>query len=148
MRVILLEDVRGSGKKGDIVNVSDGYAKNCLFPKKLAKEANTRSIKELKDAQKSVEHKNELKKMEAEKIRDILNEKTIKISRKGGEEGKLFGGVTTKDIVIEIKKSFDVELDKHKIVLSDSIKGFGSYKFEIKIFPGIIASMLVMVVEE
>ena len=148
MRVILLEDVRGSGKKGQIVNVSDGYARNCLFPKKLAKEANKQSIKELNDAKESLKHKSEVQKIEAEKIKELINEKSIKILRKGGEKGKLFGAVTTKDISLEIKKSFDVEIDKHKIVLQDNIKSFGSYKFDIKIFPGIIASMLVMVVEE
>ena len=148
MRVILLEDVKGSGKKDQIVNVSDGYAKNCLFPKKLAKEANKQSIKELSDAKKSLKHKNEMKKLEAIKVKEIINEKTIKVLRKGGEDGKLFGAVTTKDISSEIKKVFDVEIDKHKIILGDTIKSFGSYKFDIKIFPEIIASMLVMVTEE
>ena len=148
MRVILLEDVKGSGKKGEIVNVSDGYARNCLFPKKLAREANKQSIKELSDAKESLKHKNEMKKLQAEKIKEIINEKSIRIFRKGGEDGKLFGAVTTKDISSEIKKAFKVEIDKHKIMLGDTIKSFGSYKFDIKIFPEIIASMLVMVTEE
>ena len=149
MRVILLSDVRGSGKKGDIVNVSDGYAKNFLIPKKLANEATTQSIKELKDAQKYLEHQKEVQKKEAERVHKIINEKSIVILRKGGEDGKLFGAVTTKDIAEQIKKNFEIEIDKHKIILSEgSIKTFGTFKFEIKIFPGILSSMLAIVSEE
>jgi len=148
MRVILLEDIRGSGKKGEIVKVSDGYAKNFLFPKKLAKEATPSSLKELKDNQESIKHQNEIKKTEAEKIKETINEKTIKIVRKGGEDGKLFGAVTSKDISIQIKESFGIDIDKHKIVLEEgTIKTFGSYRFEIKVFSGIVASMLLMVAE-
>ena len=117
MRVILLSDVRGSGKKGDIVNVSDGFAKNFLFPKKLAKDASTQALKELDDAKKSLERQNEIKKKQAEEIKAILNERTIKIVRKGGEDGKLFGAVTSKDIAAQIKADFGVEIDKHKICL-------------------------------
>lgn len=149
MRVILLSDVRGSGKKGDIVNVSDGYAKNFLFPKKLAREATTQSIKELKDAQSSLEHQKEIQKKEAEKIHSMINEKSISLHRKGGEDGKLFGAVTTKDISEQIKNSFGIDIDKHKIILNEgSIKTFGAFKFEIKVFPGIISSMLAIVSEE
>lgn len=149
MRVILLSDVRGSGKKGDLVNVSDGYAKNFLIPKKLACEATSQSIKELKDAQKSMEHQKEMQKKEAEKIHEILNEQSVVISRKGGEDGKLFGAVTTKDIAEQIKNRFGLEIDKHKIILNEgSIKTFGTFKFEIKVFPGILSSMLAVVSEE
>lgn len=148
MRVILLSDVKGSGKKGDIVNVSDGFAKNFLFPKKLAKDASAQALKELDDAKKSLERQNEIKKKQAEEIKDLLNERTVKIVRKGGEDGKLFGAVTSKDIAAQIKADFGVEIDKHKIVLENSsMKQFGSSKFSIKIFPGIVAQMLVMVSE-
>lgn len=148
MQVILLSDVRGSGKKGDIVNVSDGYAKNFLFPKNLAKDATKRAVKELNDAKESLEYKNELKKAEAEEIKKHINEKTVKIVRKGGEDGKLFGAVTTKDIALQIKSDFGIEIDKHKIILEGhSIKEFGSRKVDIKVFPGVVASILVMVSE-
>ena len=146
MRVILLSDVRGSGKKGDIVNVSDGFAKNFLFPKKLAKDASAQALKELDDAKKSLQRQNEIKKKQAEEIKALLNEKTVKIVRKGGEDGKLFGAVTSKDIAAQIKADFGIEIDKHKIALENSsMKQFGSSKFSIKIFPGIVAQMLVMV---
>ena len=148
MRVILLSDVRGSGKIGDIVTVSDCFAKNCLYPNKLAKDASTQALKELDDAKKSLERQNEIKKKQAEEIKAILNERTIKIVRKGGEDGKLFGAVTSKDIAAQIKADFGVEIDKHKIALENSsMKQFGSSKFSIKIFPGIVAQMLVMVSE-
>ena len=149
MRVILLSDVRGSGKKGDTVNVSDGYAKNFLFKKNLAKEATAQSLKELNDAKESLERQNEIKKNEAQKIKEILNEKTIEIKRECGNSGKLFSSVTTKDISEKIKSDFNIEIDKHKIVLEvPSIKQLGSVKFDIKIFPGIVATMLLMVSEE
>lgn len=148
MRVILLSDVRGSGKKGDIVNVSDGFAKNFLFPKKLAKDASAQALKELDDAKKSLQRQNEIKKKQAEEIKALLNERTVKIVRKGGEDGKLFGAVTSKDIAAQIKADFGIEIDKHKIALGNSsMKQFGSSKFSIKIFPGIVAQMLVMVSE-
>lgn len=148
MKVILLSDVRGSGKKGDIVKVSDGYAKNFLFPKNLAKEATAQSINELKASQESAKRQNEIDKSNAEEIKKLLNEKTIKIVREGGEEGKLFGAVTSKDIALEINKVFGTKIDKHKIILPDgTIKGYGGYKFEVKIFPEVIASMMVMVSE-
>ena len=148
MKVILLSDVRGSGKKGDIVKVSDGYAKNFLFPKNLAKEATSQSVKELKDSQESAKRQDELKKLNAEKVKELINEKTITIVRAGGEEGKLFGAVTSKDIAAEINNTFGTDIDKHKIVLSEgAIKGYGGYKFEVKIFPGVVASMVVMVCE-
>ena len=148
MRVILLSDVRGSGKKGDIVNVSDGFAKNFLFPKKLAKDASAQALKELDDAKKSLQRQNEIKKKQAEEIKALLNERTVKIVRKGGEDGKLFGAVTSKDIAAQIKADFGIEIDKNKIALENSsMKQFGSSKFSIKIFPGIVAQMLVMVSE-
>ena len=96
-----------------------------------------------------MEHQKEMQKKEAEKIHEILNEQSVVISRKGGEDGKLFGAVTTKDIAEQIKNRFGLEIDKHKIILNEgSIKTFGTFKFEIKVFPGILSSMLAVVSEE
>lgn len=147
MRVILLSDVKGSGKKGDVVNVSDGYAKNFLLVKKLAKEASPQALKELADAKASLERQNQAKKAESEKMKEMLNEKSIKIERHGGKNGKLFESVTSKDIVLEIKNVFGIDIDKHKIVLPSAVKEYGSYKFNIKLFPGIVATMLLVVCE-
>lgn len=148
MKVILLENVKKKGKKGDVVNVPDGYAKNFLFPKNLAKEATSQSLTELFNEKSSNEHKKELEKSKAEEIAEIIKEKIIKITSKAGKNGKLFGSVTTKDIVNKIKEVFDVDIDKHKIVLESDIKAFGTYRFSVKLYPGIAVQMAVMIAEE
>ena len=147
MKVILLSDVRGSGKKGDIVNVSDGYARNFLFPKKLAKEANAQALNELNNEIKAKEHKIEVQKNEALENAKKLEGKTIKISASAGENGKLFGSVTSKEISKEIKNNLGVDIDKRKINLKADIKAFGTYGCEIKLFNGITAKLNVLVSE-
>lgn len=148
MRVILLADVRGSGKKGEVVKVSDGYAKNCLFPKNLAKEATEQALAELKAAQESAERRDEIKKSEAIKIKEMIHERSITIMRESGKNGKLFHAVTSSDIASKIKEVFGVEIDKHKIVLENgNIKSFGSQIFDIKIYPEIVASVQLLVAE-
>ena len=148
MRVILLADVRGSGKKGEVVKVSDGYAKNCLFPKNLAKEATDQALSELKAANESAKRKDEMKKSEAQQIKEKILERSITIMRQAGKGGKLFDAVTSSDIATKINEVFDVNIDKHKIVLENgNIKSFGAQTFSIKIYPGIVASMLVTVAE-
>ena len=148
MKVILLENVKKKGKKGDVIQVPDGYAKNFLFPQKLAKEATSQSLTELNNEKSSDEHRKEMEKAKAEEIAKIINEKIIKITSKAGKNGKLFGSVTTKDISNKIKEEFAVDIDKHKIVLESDIKAFGTYKFTVKLHPGIAAQMAVMIVEE
>ena len=145
MRVVLLQDVKGSGKKDQVVNVSDGYARNYLLPKKLAKEADSKSLNELKNQQESHEYKIELEKAEAEKIYDLINEKNINISVKSGEGEKMFGSVTAKDICAEINKKYGTNLNKRKIFLQDDIKVFGRYTCEIKLYNGILAKVYVSV---
>ena len=148
MKVILLEDVRKKGKKGDIINVSDGYAKNFLFPKNLAKEATAQALSELQSKKASEIYEEGLKKEEAEKIFSIINEKIITIKVKCGKEGKLFGSVTTKDIAQKIKDTYQITINKHKINLETEIKAFGTYKFTIKLYPGIVATMAATITEE
>ena len=104
-------------------------------------------MKELADAKASLERQNQAKKAESEKMKEMLNEKSIKIERHGGKNGKLFESVTSKDIVLEIKNVFGIDIDKHKIVLPSAVKEYGSYKFNIKLFPGIVATMLLVVCE-
>lgn len=147
MKVILLSDVRGSGKKGDIVNVSDGYARNFLLPKKLAKEANAQALNELNNEIRAKEHKLEMQKNEALENVKKLEGKTIKISASAGENGKFFGSVTSKEISKEIKNSLGIDIDKRKINLKKDIKSFGNYECEIKLFNGITTKLNILVSE-
>lgn len=148
MKVILLNDVKGSGQKGDIVNVSDGYARNFLLPKNLAKIADAKAINELKSARASQERKLKMQKEEAEKIAAKLNGKSVSIFAKAGKKGKLFGSVTSKEVVETIKTMYNVEIDKHKVKLFQDIKTFGTYNCEIKLFNGVTTEMLIVVSEK
>lgn len=147
MKVILLEDVKGKGKKGELVNVSDGYAKNFLLPKKLAKFADAQALTEMKNAEISKQHKIEMEKAKATKIAQIINDKTVKIYAKAGQKGRLFGTVTAKEISEEINKTFKVDTDKKKIKLDAPIKAFGTYKTTVRLYAGITAQVYVTVAE-
>ena len=148
MKVILLSDVRGKGKKGDLVNVADGYAVNCLLPKKLAKEATTQALNELENAKKAMQHKVEEDIKKAKKEASVIEGKKIKIVAKAGQEGRLFGSITAKEIASEIEKNYGISIDKRKISLKNDIKSVGTYGFEVKLYNGINAKMSVMVEEE
>src|SRR5699024_758253 len=118
MKVVLLADVKGVGKKGELINASDGYARNFLLPRKLAKEANAQAMNELKNAEASKAYKIKTETEEAQRAAAALEGKTVKITAKAGVNGKLFGSVTAKEIAQEIKKQFGFEIDKRKISLS------------------------------
>lgn len=148
MKVILLSDVKGSGKKGDLVNVSDGYARNFLLPRKLAKEANAQAISELKNAKEAEQHRIEMQKKEAIEIANKINEKTLKFYAPAGQRGRLFGSITSKEIALELKKVYDIDIDKRKISMKEDIKAFGTYECEIKLFAGITAKVYVLVSEK
>lgn len=146
MKVILLADVKGHGKKGELCNVSDGYARNFLFPKKLAIESDNTAMNELKNREESAAfHKSEEIKA-AKELAAILDGKTVTIKAKAGSNGKLFGSVTSKEIAAEIKNSLSVEIDRKKMTVAD-IKNFGEYTAEIKLLKGIIAKVNVKVTE-
>ena len=147
MKIVLLADVKGTGKKGDILNVSEGYARNCLLPKKLAKEVTNQGINELKNAEQSRQHKIELEKRAANKSAEILQGKSVKIIASAGQGGRLFGSVTAKEIAAEIKKYYGVDVDKRKLVLDSDIKAFGTYRCEVKLYSGISAKINVVVSE-
>ncbi len=147
MKVFLREDVKNVGKIGDVVNVSDGYARNFLFPKKLAVEANTKNIKEF-------EHNKRIIQERAAKMRDSsrataekLSALSLTIKAKAGEEDKLFGSVTTMDIA-EALKAAGFEIDKKRISLEEPIKRLGEYSVEVKIHPEVTATVKVQVVAE
>lgn len=147
MKVVLLEDVKGSGKKGELVNVSDGYARNFLFPRKLAKEANAQAMNELKNAQAAAEHRVQVEKDNANEAKAKLDGRSVKITAKAGQGGKLFGSVTSKEIAEAIRAQYQVTIDKRRIESAD-IKAFGTFTCEIKLYTGISAKIFVVVGEE
>ena len=148
MKVVLLQDVKSIGKKGELVNVSDGYARNFLLSRKLAKEANAQAMNELKNAEAAREYKIKTETENAQKNAGALSGKTLKIYAKPGQSGRIFGSVTAKEIAEEIKKQFGIEVDKRKVVLPMDIKAFGTYNFDVKFYGGITASMSVAVCEK
>lgn len=141
MKVVLLADVKGSGKKGELVNVSDGYARNFLFPKKLAKEANAQALNELKNAEESKAFKIKQETEAAQASADKINGKSVSILAKAGQGGKLFGSVTAKEIAEAIKKQYGVDVDKRKIDTKGDMKAFGTYECEVKLYSGITATV-------
>lgn len=148
MKVVLLQDIKGTGKKGELVNVSDGYARNFLFPRKLAREADAQALNELKNAEQSKKYKIETETAQAKENAEKLNDQTITIIGKAGKGGKLFGSVTSKEIAAELKNKYNITVDKRKIVLDSDIKSFGTYNCEVKLYTGVSAKLKVMVTEE
>ena len=147
MKVILTQDVKGSGKKGELVKVSDGYARNFLLPKGLAIEASAQALGEMKARQASVEHKAAVEKQAAQEMAGKIGGKTVKIAAKAGANGKLLGSVTSKEISEELSRRFGAQIDKRKIVMDSDIKAFGSYTVQVKLHPGIAADVYVVVGE-
>lgn len=146
MDVILKAEVKGLGKKGEKVKASDGYARNFLFPKGLAVEANAQSLTELRNREAANKHKLDMEIAAANEAKSKINGKTIKLTAKAGTNGRLFGSVTSKDVAAEIKKQYGVDADKRKITMDD-IKAFGSYKIEVKLYQNVSAEMTVSVSE-
>jgi large subunit ribosomal protein L9 len=146
VKVILKQDLKGQGKKGDLINVSDGYARNYLFPHGLAIEANASAMNELKNREQSAAYRMEQEKKQAESTAEALQGKTLKIKARGGQNGRLFGSVTTKEVAEEIEKQYHVSVDKRKISMDD-IKSFGSYTAEIKLAQN-VGTKITVVVEE
>jgi len=147
MKVILLQDVKGSGKKGDLINAADGYARNYLIPKKLAMEATAGAInnKKVQDAAKAHHAQVELDQAIANK--ENLNGKIVTVTAKAGKEGKLFGSVTAKEIAAAVSAQYKVDVDKRKVALDGDIKAFGTFEFDLKLHAGVVAKMKVMVKE-
>ena len=146
MKVVLLEDVKGHGKKGELCNVSDGYARNFLFPKKLAVAADAAALSELKSREDAKAHHKQEEIDAAKATAAKLNSKSVTVRAKAGNGGKLFGSVTSKEISEEIKNSFGITVDRKKMNVGD-IKNFGEYTAEIKLYTGITAKITVKVTE-
>lgn len=145
MKVILTQDLKGKGYIGDIVNVSDGYARNYLFPKGIAKEANKHNLTIAKQQQKSNEKRRMMERLTAEEAAQKLDGLKIVVKEKCGENGRLFGSVTNKEISEAIMQQHSIEIDKKKIVMTDHIKDLGEVTLQIKIFAGITANIVVSV---
>ena len=147
MKLILLQDVKNLGKKGDLVEANDGYARNFIIPKKLGVEASPKNLNDLRQ-QKLNEEKHQAEILaEAEDIASALKDKVVRLSIRVGKEGKVFGQISTKEIAEEVKKQFGLEIDKKKIV-SDSIKAAGTYKISVKLHPKVVGEGTVEVKEE
>ena len=146
MKVILLQDVKALGKKGEIVNVSDGYARNFLFPRGLAAEADAQAMNELKNKEEAARFHEEQEKKAAKETAQAVDGKVLKLTAKAGQGGRLFGSVTAKEVAEELAAQFGVKLDKRKIQMAD-IKAFGTYEAEIKLGYGFTAKVSVMVTE-
>ena len=148
MQVILQEDIKGSGKKGELIKVSDGYARNFLFPKKLAIEANAQAMNELKNRDSAIKHRAEAELQEAKTIAEGIEGKTVKLTAKAGAGGKLFGSVTSKEIAEAASKQLGTVLDKKKITLDADIKSFGTFNAVVKLHAKVSAKFYVAVAEE
>ncbi|MCT4612677.1 MAG: 50S ribosomal protein L9 [Clostridia bacterium] len=147
MKVILLSDVKKLGKKGDVLNVAEGYAKNMLFKKGLAVEANAQNMNNLKVQKAAHDHKMEEELKQSREISKVIEENHIVILVKSGDEGKIYGSVTNKEISSEIKEQLKLEIDKKKIVLKEPIKTLGVHKVKIKLHTKVIAELDVNVKE-
>lgn len=148
MKVILLEDVKNIGIKGQIINAKDGYARNFLFPKKLAIEATDANLKNLENAKKKKEDKEREILEEAKALEEELMQKIIVIKTKAGEHGKLFGSITTKEISELLEKEHEIIIDKKKFDLDEPIKSLGEYHVKIKLHPTVNAKLKVIVTEK
>lgn len=148
MKVILLEDIKGVGKKDQVINASDGYARNFLLPKKKAVEANAENMSKLNAKNNSIAYKKELDLKEAKVIAEKMKNIELVIKVKAGENGKIFGGVTSKEIAEELKKAHNIEVDKKKILLNENIKNLGRFSVDIKLNEGVMANLTISIVSE
>ena len=137
MKVLLLADVKGKGKKDQIINVSDGYARNFLFPKKLAVEADAKAMADAKNKEDARLYRIEQDKAAAREMAEKLSAVTVKIKASAGADGRLYGSITTSDIAAELKAQHGLEVDRRKIVTDGAIKAFGSYTLDVKLYPEI-----------
>ena len=148
MKVILLDNIKGVGKKDEIINASDGYARNFLLPRKLAVEANNENLSKLKAKQSANDYRKDVEKQEAKKMAEKLKGILLKVRVKAGENGKIFGGVTAKEISDELKNQYKIEIDKKKIDLKETVKTLGSLSVNIKLYEGVIGVLKVEVISQ
>ena len=148
MKVILLTDVKGKGKKDQVLDVADGYAKNYLIAKKLAVAADAQNLNELKNREASKQYKYDQEKTAATELAAKLNDTTVVLKRKAGVDSKLYGAVTSKEIVQQLMQDHGLDVDKKKLSLDAPIKAFGTYAIKVKLFNNITATLTVQVAED
>ena len=148
MKVILLDNIKGVGKKDEVINAADGYARNYLLPKKLAVEANAENMSKLNNKKEAASYKKDVEKKSAEELAKKIKGIMLKIRVKAGENGKIFGGVTSKEISENLKTQYNFNIDKKKIELKETIKTLGSFNVPIKLFEGVVAQLKVEVISE
>ena len=146
MKVILKQDVKGQGKAGQLVSVSDGYARNFLFPRQLAVPADAQAMSELRTKEEAAQYHAKVEKQAALDAAEALKDKALQIKAKAGANGRLFGSVTTKEVAEALNKQYGVSVDKRKISMED-IKAFGTYTAEVKLHTGVVAKIAVTVCE-
>ncbi len=148
MKVILLADVKGQGKKNDVIEVSDGYGKNFLIPRKLAKVADAQSLNDVKVKESARLYRIETEKKEARELAERLAGIQVKIPASSGADGRLYGSITSKDIAEKLQADFGIVIDKRKLVLNDPIKAYGKYEVEAKLYTEVTGKVHVLVCEK
>ena len=148
MKVILKADIKGVGKKDQVINASDGYARNFLFPKNLAVEANSSNMSKLKAKNDANQYRKDQEREKAEEVKKEIENLTLKITVKAGENGKIFGGVSSKEIAENLEIQYNIKVDKKKINLKETIKVLGTQTVEIKLYEGVIAKLKIHVISE
>ena len=148
MKVILLDNIKGVGKKDEIINASDGYARNYLFPKKLAVEPTKENLGKLESKNEANKFKKQNEKNDAIEVANKLKELVLTIKVKAGENGKIFGGVNSKEISENLKEQYKIEIDKKKIEVKETIKNIGRFTINIKLYEGVSAKLTVNIIAE
>lgn len=148
MKLILTQDVKGQGKKDQVIDVSDGYARNFLLPKGLAIPADAKSLSEIKNREASKQHKIDTEKAAAKEIAEKLTKITVKIVTSGGTDGRLYGSVTAKDIAEALEKQHGIAVDKRKLALSENIKTYGTYNVDVKLYTDVSGKVKVSVTDK
>ena len=146
MKVILLDNIKGVGKKDEVINAADGYARNFLLPRKLAVEANAENMSKLNNKKEAASYKKDVERQAAEELAKKLKGIMLKVKVKAGENGKIFGGVTAKEISANLKSQYKFDIDKKKIELKETIKTLGEFNVPIKLFEGVVANLKVEVI--
>ena len=148
MKVILLADVKGQGKKNDVIEVSDGYGKNFLIPRKLAKVADAQSLNDVKVKESARLYRIETERKEAQALAEQLKALVVKVPASSGADGRLYGSITSKDITEQLQKAHGIVIDKRKLVMNDPIKAYGKYEIDVKLYPEVTGKIYVLVCEK
>ncbi len=148
MKVILLDNIKGVGRKDDVIEANDGYARNFLIPKKLAIPANAENMSKLKGKQDSKAHQKDVDKKAAEEMKEKLSKIILKIKVKAGGNGKIFGGVTSKEVSEQLKAQYNYDVDKKKIEIKETIKNIGMFTIKVKLFEGVVGELKIDIIGE